>query len=436
MILRDPIHGLIAFEGDLEKLIKLLLNTYELQRLRRIKQLGLIYFAFPGAEHSRFSHALGTTCVMMKLQERIRRIQHQLPQDLRMDKEAERDSIAAALLHDLGHGPFSHLFEEVGCSQKDHELWTQMIITDSSTQVHRALESISKGMAFRVAGLLAGRYRLMYLAKALSGSFDVDRADYLLRDSLLTGVRYGIYDLEWLLNSLCFIEIKKDITSQWLLGLDGHKGLPPIEAFFAARHYMYQQVYYHKTARAGESLIKGMFIRLKEIMFTVGMSTTIPSSIKKIFCDDGISLIDYLNLDDALLIALFSTLERSSDPVLSELASQFQGRVLPKTISLISVPKEKWNDMFLKTKEIVSKHCKRADLKVWLDLAGKTKTSSSLSINDEGQEPLWVMMNHKKLKKAEDISTIILHLKKNQIFYPRLIFPYQLRDIIVRALDI
>ena len=113
MILRDPVHGLVAFEGEQERVVQALLDTREVQRLRRVRQLGLTSLVFPGAEHSRFAHAIGAAHVMSRLQERVRarQVSDGVPEALRLDDRSARESLAAALLHDLGHGPFSHLFE-------------------------------------------------------------------------------------------------------------------------------------------------------------------------------------------------------------------------------------------------------------------------------------------------------------------------------------
>src|SRR3954462_9660801 len=172
MILRDPIHGLIAFEGSRERVVHALLRTREVQRLRRVRQLGLASLVFPGAEHSRFAHAIGTAHVMGRLLDRISTVESVLPPDERLDDEARRDALAAALLHDLGHGPFSHLFEEVFADARHHEAWTADVLLDPATDVHRALESISGGMPQRVVALLAGKYRLGYLSRSVSGMLD------------------------------------------------------------------------------------------------------------------------------------------------------------------------------------------------------------------------------------------------------------------------
>ncbi|MCC6553906.1 MAG: HD domain-containing protein, partial [Polyangiaceae bacterium] len=206
MILRDPVHGLIDFEGDEAAIVPRLLGAREVQRLRRIRQLGLTSLAFPGAEHTRFAHALGAAHVMRLLLARLRQIDGDLPFWQRVTSERARDAIAAAFLHDIGHGPFSHLFEAAMPGAQHHERWTESILLDPSSDVHRALVQHDAYLPQRVAELIRGRHELPYLAKAVSGTFDVDRCDYLLRDAHATGVRYGEYDLPWLLRSLRFSE--------------------------------------------------------------------------------------------------------------------------------------------------------------------------------------------------------------------------------------
>src|SRR6201993_2658900 len=112
MILRDPVHGLVSFETDEERVVELLMDTPEVQRLRRVRQLGVTSLAFPGAEHSRFAHAIGAAFVMKLLLARLRAIHGVLPEANRVTAGRAREALAAALLHDLGHGPLSHLFEE------------------------------------------------------------------------------------------------------------------------------------------------------------------------------------------------------------------------------------------------------------------------------------------------------------------------------------
>jgi len=260
VILRDPVHGLVAFEGGEESIVEQLVDTEEVQRLRRVRQLGVASLAFPGAEHSRFAHAVGAAFVMKLLLARLRAIGGVLPQAQRVTPERGREALAAALLHDAGHGPLSHLFENAIPGTPAHETWTERIVLDPGTGVNRVLVAIDPTLPVRVVDLVHGRHEVPFLAKAVSGELDVDRCDYLLRDAHATGVRYGVYDLDWLLRSLCFAP-QADGAPGPVLAIDGAKGLPAIEAFITARLFMFQQVYQHKATRAAEWMIRAILAR-------------------------------------------------------------------------------------------------------------------------------------------------------------------------------
>src|SRR5690242_19460610 len=169
MILRDPVHGLIEFESDEAAIVPRLLPTREVQRMRRIRQLGLTSFAFPGAEHTRFSHAIGAAHVMRLFLSRLRQVDGDLPFWQRVTSERARDAVAAAFLHDVGHGPLSHLFEEAMPGPPSHETWTERILIDPSSEVHQVLIADDPYLPQRVAELVRGRHPLPYLAKAVSG---------------------------------------------------------------------------------------------------------------------------------------------------------------------------------------------------------------------------------------------------------------------------
>ncbi|MGB0681036.1 MAG: HD domain-containing protein, partial [Polyangiales bacterium] len=201
---------------------------------------------------------------MQRLQHRLTALASSLPAAARLDADSAEESLAAALLHDLGHGPFSHLFEEVLPGALHHEDWTQAVLLAQDSEVHRALETRTTGLAARVAALLRGEHRLSYLPATLSGTLDVDRADYLLRDSHMSGVRYGLYDLDWLLQAQTVVQVPRASGPDiFCLAVEGRKGLPPIESFFLGRHFMYQQVYHHKAVRAAETLVRWLFRRLR-----------------------------------------------------------------------------------------------------------------------------------------------------------------------------
>jgi uncharacterized protein len=429
VILRDPVHGLVSFESQAARVVEPLLATREVQRLRRVRQLGLAALVFPGAEHSRFVHALGAAHVMVRLLDRIRECEGELPADQRVDPEAAADAVAASLLHDLGHGPYSHLFEDVLPVARRHEAWTVEAIRAPETDVHRVLESLSRGMAERVASLLSGQYRLPYLVRAVSGRLDVDRCDYLLRDSHMTGVRYGLYDLEWLLRALSFAEAP---GGEWVLAIDGRKGLPPIEGFFLGRNFMYQQVYHHKATRAAESLVRAMFVRVGELVREGRAPEPIPPALRAAALGEDMSLGDYLSLDDAQLDCCFALWEGGDDALLAQLAGQLRHRRLPKTVPLPEGQNTKWDQARALAAEVVAAEGLRADLTVWLDAPSDVPYGEP---TDDSAEGLWVRIRHQPLRRLGDASFLLRQLRNKRIERPRLIFPAEVRERVLEAVQ-
>lgn len=431
MILRDPVHGLVAFEGDFERVALALLATREVQRLRRVRQLGLTSLVFPGAEHSRFAHALGAAHVMTRLLERAGGRQEELPAHLRVDPMHARDAFAAAMLHDLGHGPFSHLFEEVLPAARPHEEWTTAILTDPSTEVCAALRRFDPAMPERVASLVAGEHAIPWLAQAVSGTLDVDRCDYLLRDSHMTGVAYGIYDLDWLLRSLAFAELP---SGRWVLAIEGRKGLPPIEGFFLARHFMYQQVYHHKATRGAECLVRGLFVRAAELTREGRTPPSTPEAVARSVLGETPSVGAYLDLDDVPLQHCFAAWAKSEDPVLSDLARRFRERVLPKTVPLPEAAgsEPRWREAHARASEVVTRMGLRADLHVWLDVAEDVPYEEPVGDSPDG---LWVTLRHRPLQRLGDISFALERLRNVAVVRPRLCFPPEARDAVVAAIE-
>jgi HD superfamily phosphohydrolase len=436
MLLRDPVHGLVAFEGQVGRVVGALIDTREVQRLRRVRQLGLTSLVFPGAEHSRFSHALGAAWVMVRLLARISEQQRDLPQELRVDDEAARDAVAAAMLHDVGHGPFSHLFEEVLPGARHHEDWTRDVLRDPTSDVHRALTRLDSGMPERVADLLAGRYRLGYLARAVSGTLDVDRCDYLLRDSHMTGVRYGVYDLDWLLRALAFGFVPRvnDSGGEWVLAIEGRKGLPSAEGFFLARHFMYQQVYHHKATRAAECLIRGLFVRLAELVREGKAPAATPVALLRAARGEPITLGEYLDLDDSVLLACFHIWCSSDDAELAGLARRIVDRRLPKSVPL---PEDEaasplWAEAVARAREVASAHGLRPELGVFLDVPVDVPYAERPEAPADG---LWVLLRHQPIRRIGDVSFLLGQLRNARAIRPRLVFPPELREPVLAALE-
>ncbi len=426
MILRDPVHGLIAFESEEAAIVERLLQASEVQRLRRIRQLGLTSFAFPGAEHTRFAHALGAAHVMQLLLARLRQIDRELPFWQRVTSERARDAIAAAFLHDLGHGPLSHLFEEAMPGAMRHEDWTTRIVLDPATAVHKILASDDANLPARVAGLVGGAHELPYLAKAVSGTFDVDRCDYLLRDAHATGVRYGEYDLPWLLRSLRFDDAAASGRAPGL-AIDGAKGLAAIEDFLLARLFMFQQVYFHKSTRAAEWMI-GAILRRAVALAQGG--TRLPSmlpAIASVAAGGTPTLGEYLDLDDQELLCAIHAWEEAKDPVLADLCRRLRARNLFKTIELHGTTTPEERSVALGTaRDIAGAAGLDPDVYVGLDVASVTPFPEDAS--------LAVVFPRGRPRPPADVSFVLERLRDQTMTRVRIIFAPELREPMQQAL--
>jgi HD superfamily phosphohydrolase len=429
MILRDPVHGLVSFEADEYSIIPKLLDTREIQRLRRIRQLGLTSFAYPGADHTRFSHAVGAAFVMSRFIRRLQTIHDTLPFWQRVTTERARDAVAAALLHDVGHGPFSHLFEEALPDGPRHEEWTTRVVMDPSTEVHRVLSESDPGLPSRVNELVHGRHRLTYLARTVSGTFDVDRCDYLLRDAHSTGVEYGMFDLDWLLRSFRFGEAREDGEAPDL-AIDGAKGVPAIESFILARHFMFQHVYFHKTSRACEWMVSRLLGRVCQLVAAGERVAEVPRAIASMAETGDAPLGEYLDLDDNTLWAAISAFRKAKDPILRDFAERLSVRRLFKTYELYGDARDpSTQQRFLGiARDTARAHGLDPDHYVGLDVA------SDLPFDDSA-DPLKVIFPNGTARKPSEVSLLLGRLRGERLERIRVIFPPELREELVLAFE-
>jgi HD superfamily phosphohydrolase len=236
LVINDPIHGIIEFKCSDRFPVREILNHPRVQRLRHIKQLGMADLVFPGAVHTRFNHSLGAAHL-------ARRILGKL-QPTGIDRDQVSITVLAALLHDIGHGPFSHAFEiltkEEGLESISHEDWTPYFLKDMASVLN------TKSAAFIEAVVSKGsapQGPLQVLSDVVSSQLDADRLDYLLRDSHFCGVSYGQYDLNWLLQCM---EPITDERGNRGLGVSS-KGVGAVEGFLMARRLMTKSIYHHPT---------------------------------------------------------------------------------------------------------------------------------------------------------------------------------------------
>jgi len=404
------------------RLLVALMNTREVQRLRRIRALGLASLAFPGGEHSRFAHAVGSAHVMQRYLDRVRALAGELPAHDRIDADWEAFALAAALLHDLGHGPYSHTFETLLPGARPHEDWTSQIILDPDTQVHAVLAAYDARAPAAVERLIHGECPIRHLARAVSGTFDVDRCDYLMRDSHMTGVRYGLLDLDWLMASLRLY--LPEGASAATLAIDGAKGLTAVEGFFLARIYMYRQVYLHKAVRAAEVMVRALFRRLGALLEDGQRVPGTPAPIVELFGGRTISTADYLDLDDARLETALWALSRSDDPILASLARGLRERRLPKSVKLRAEVDDA--EVHARVDPIVAEAGLDPDYFAAID-----RIEAEAYVEDEAL----VVLSGPRVQSLLEASPVMHGLASEVFVSHRLMFPASLREPISAAVE-
>ena len=309
-IINDPIYGFIHIPSTL--VFDIIEHPY-FQRLRRINQMALSYLVFPGAKHTRFEHVLGCVFLMQKTVEMLRFKGVQIS-----DKEAEGLYIAI-LLHDIGHGPFSHAMEHSIVEGISHE--------EISLRFMQELNKVFNGKLETAIAMFQGTYPRKFMHQLISSQLDMDRADYLKRDSFYTGVAEGNINSERLISML---NVRNDEL------VVEEKGLYSVEKFLVARRLMYWQVYLHKTSVAAEQILIRLLNRAKELVQQgqkLTMSTALAFFVKNKMSKDNFSqevLEMFARLDDTDIISAMKEWQFYPDAVLSKLSKMLLNRDLPK----------------------------------------------------------------------------------------------------------
>jgi HD superfamily phosphohydrolase len=327
-IYRDPVHDIIRLRGDTaeSRTLANLVDAAEFQRLRRIKQLGLALYTFQGAEHSRFTHSLGVLHLMTRVLDLLGE-RHRIARE---DRLAVR---AAALLHDIGHGPFSHVMEKA--LGFHHETWTVRAILSDDTEVGQALRAYSEDLPARVASIIEGRFQPAALAQLVSSQLDVDRMDYLLRDSLMTGAKYGLFDLEWVIKSLAIDEEHDRIYVT-------APGLYAVEEYLQARYYMFRQVYFHRSLRSAEVVLKAVMRRALQLTKAGREVWHAPgAAFARVLQHEELTLAEHLEMDDSDVLFHLKQWQQADDEILRDLSRRFVNRRLFKALDLDMPPDER-----------------------------------------------------------------------------------------------
>lgn len=312
-IINDPVHGFITIQNEL--IYDLIEHPY-FQRLRRIKQLGLSHLVYPGANHTRFHHAIGAMHLMSKALSALSK------KGIEISEKEQNAALIAILLHDIGHGPFSHTLEHTILKDVHHEAVSILFM--------KSLDKQFNGKLKMAIDIFTNNYKKKYLHQLVSSQLDMDRLDYLQRDSFFTGVSEGVIGSERIIKMLGVQDNELVITE---------KGIYSIENFISARRIMYWQVYMHKTVVASECMLRNILKRAKELFLNgedLFASPSLKVFLENKFCDSDFEknpdlLSHFANIDDSDIIVSIKVWQNHSDKILSQLSKNIIYRQLFKT---------------------------------------------------------------------------------------------------------
>jgi HD superfamily phosphohydrolase len=335
--IRDPLHDLIEFNIDeeLEGVLWRVIQTPTFQRLRRIKQLGFSDFVYPGATHSRLLHSVGVFHTARRLMSVIRKYHSY--------NSKEQYALAGALVHDVGHGPFSHAFEKVGKRFKLKMVAEHASVSDwliRKGEIGDLLREIGKGFADDVADVVSSTGTPTIYSAVVSSQFDADRLDYMRRDRLMAGTQHAGIDFEWLMANLELAEVEYSVGETRLKPVEtfvlGRKAIFAAEAYVLGLFQLYPTVYLHKATRGAEKIFIELIARIITLINNGSLAKTgLPANHPLVkFAKSPDDINNLLGLDDTVIWGALPLMAESGDDCLSELAKRLRDRKLYKCIDV------------------------------------------------------------------------------------------------------
>ncbi|GAK12053.1 HD domain-containing protein [Geomicrobium sp. JCM 19039] len=401
-VFKDPVHRYIHVR---DQLVWDLIGTKEFQRLRRIRQLGTTFLTFHGAEHTRFNHSLGVYEIMRRMIDVFHGRKH-------WDEENRLLCLSAALLHDIGHGPFSHSFEKV--FKTDHEEWTRAIIL-GDTEVNRVLLRMGEDFPKEVADVIEKTHPNKLVVSMISSQIDADRMDYLQRDAFYTGVSYGHFDMERILRVMRPTEDQVVIKST---------GMHAVEDYIMSRYQMYWQVYFHPVTRSAEVILNKILRRVKVLHDDGYDFKQQPNHFIPFFLND-VQIQDYLQLDESVIYYYFQMWENESDRILADLCGRFLHRRLFQYVEFDqSFILHDWPALQEKFRQIGID----PDYYLVIDFSSDLPYDFYRPGEEEERMPIHLLMGDKKLRELSRESDVVEAISGKKRTDHKLYYPADLLD--------
>lgn len=397
-VFKDPVHNYIHVQDDI---IWRLINTPEFQRLRRVRQLGTSFLTFHGAEHSRFSHSLGVYEITRRIISQFERSGYpDWPQEERLL------TLCAALLHDIGHGPFSHSIEEA--FHMNHEDWTCRIVL-GDTCVNKVLQDVDSDFPERVASVINKTYKKPIVINLVTSPLDADRMDYLLRDAYYTGVNYGTIDIDRILRMLRPFRDRVVVKES---------GMHAVEDYLMSRYQMYWQVYFHPVTRSSEIILRQVFKRAKEL-YQEGYEFGFMVEPLPALFEGRLTVNQYLRLDEALIQTCFLQWTEEKDELLSDLCGRFMHRRLYKYVEIDTIDMETIDGIRQAFREVGLNPYYDFQIDYPTDLPYDEFHSGS----PESNKQILLLDRHDQVREISEVSDIVrsisgIHRGRYRLYFP------------------
>lgn len=420
-VFRDPIHGDMAFPTRLWPHLTSLIDTPAFQRLRLIRQNGLTNLVFPGTEHSRFAHSLGVAWTASQMLDAIER-----NSGIELRDDERDDTILAALLHDVGHGPFSHTLEEILKeldTEFDHEKMTKRILMEESAGIHSILEQSSTGRATRLVEFIDKEERTTTIWRhgIVSSQLDADRLDYVRRDAAMAGIDNHQPDVPRLVQNLGVVGEQVVVD---------RRALDVVESFLLALDHMYEAVYFHKTVRAASLLLTATLKRAANCMDWALPDARSPlrAIIER---GQDVDISDYLRATDATVWVHLDDWRGNHDETLSCLATKLANRSFPRAIDYPS-SKRDGHKLYSKALELTRARFPSIDAEYLVDIDEPQRVSYKRYTGGEGPNQSIQIVNRDGAPRAiEADDRSIVSKVAQKIYKDRLFVPIEIRDALL-----